>query len=158
MKDFLIPFFTILVLTALAFYAGRKTAETGRIETVTERVDTLYIRDTFTVIEPKHITRKVVDSVLVPVTEYIVESDTVFVTFAREQVVWEDSLARVYASGILPQVDSVTHFQEVEIINRLLPIRVPAKWGLGIQGGVGIGKGGFTPYVGVGVQYNILSW
>lgn len=157
-KDVIHLLFLLLGFGATAFLGGRMSVKQAGIETIVERVDTLFIRDTFTVIEPKYITRKVVDSVIVPVTEYIVDKDTVFVTMAREQVTWEDSLARVYASGILPQVDSVVHFREVEVITRLLPVDVPAKWGIGIQGGVGVGKGGLTPYVGLGVSYNFLSW
>ena len=158
MRDVFTAIVTIALVAGIAFLVGRKTAKESGIETIVERVDTLFIRDTFTVIEPKYITRKVVDSVIVPVTEYIVDRDTVFVTMAREQVTWEDSLARVYASGILPQVDSVVHFREVEVITRLLPVDVPSKWGIGIQGGVGVGKGGLTPYVGIGLSYNFLSW
>lgn len=158
MKDFLVPFITILVLTCLAFYAGRKSTEKGRFETVTERVDTLVIRDTITAYRPVSVTRRVIDTVLVPVPEFIVEKDTVFAVLEREQVAWEDSLARVYASGIRPQVDSVIHFTKTKVITREVTIRKDSRWGIGIQGGVGVGKDGLTPYVGVGVQFNILSW
>ena len=158
MKDFLVPFFTILVLTCLSFYAGRKTAETRQIETVTERVDTLVIRDTLTVLQPKYITRRTVDSVLVPVKETVLERDTVFVLLEREQLTWEDSLSRVYVSGIRPQVDSVTHFRDRMYITREMVIKTHSRWGVGIQGGVGVGKGGLTPYVGVGVSYNLITF
>lgn len=158
MKDFLVPFFTILVLTCLSFYAGRKTAETRQIETVTERVDTLVIRDTLTVLQPKYITRRTVDSVLVPVKETVLERDTVFVLLEREQLTWEDSLSRVYVSGIRPQVDSVTHFRDRMYITRETVIKTHSRWGVGIQGGVGVGKGGLTPYVGVGVSYNLITF
>ena len=158
MKDFLVPFFTILVLTCLSFYAGRKTTETRQIETVTERVDTLVIRDTLTVLQPKYITRRTVDSVLVPVKETVLERDTVFVLLEREQLTWEDSLSRVYVSGIRPQVDSVTHFRDRMYITRETVIKTHSRWGVGIQGGVGVGKGGLTPYVGVGVSYNLITF
>lgn len=158
MKDFLVAFITIMALTALAFYAGRKTAKTGQEETIVVRVDTLVIRDTVTSYKPKYIARRVIDSVLVPVQEFIVEKDTVYVSLEREQLTWEDSLARVYASGINPQVDSVIHFRDRMVVTKTFPVRVPYRWGIGIQGGVGVGKGGLTPYVGVGVHYNLLSW
>ena len=157
MRDFTVAFITILVLTSLAFYAGRKTAENGAIETV-ERVDTLVIRDTIVSYRPKYIARKVVDSVYVPVTEYITERDTVFAILEREQVTWEDSLARIYASGIRPEIDSVFHYRTERVITQTFPVKVPYRWGIGIQGGVGVGKGGLTPYVGIGVNYNLLSW
>lgn len=39
-------------------------------------------------------------------------------------------------------------------------ISVPRKchWGIGVQGGFGVSPGGLTPYIGLGIQYNLLSW
>ena len=157
-KDVIHLLFLLLGFGATAFLGGRMSVKKAGIETIVERVDTLFIRDTFTVIEPKYIARKVVDSVYVPVTEYIVEKDTVFAILEREQVTWEDTLARVYASGINPQVDSVIHYRTERVITHTFPVKVPYKWGVGFQVGAGVGKGGLTPYVGVGVHYNVLSF
>ena len=150
--------FALLVVGAAGFIAGRKTAKTGGEGTIVERVDTLVIRDTIVSYKPKFIAKRVVDSIPFPVTDTIRMKDTLFLVLPREQVVWEDSLARIYASGINPQVDSVMHYRTEKVINHLIPVKVNPKWGIGIQGGVGVGKGGLTPYVGVGVQYNILTW
>lgn len=158
MKDFIIPFLTILALTALSFYAGRKSAKEGQIETIVERVDTLLIRDTVVSTVPKYIAKRVVDSIYVPVQEVVVERDTIKVLLEREQVTWEDSLARVYASGILPSVDSIHHFRDKMVITKETIIKTSSRWGVGIQGGIGVGKGGLTPYVGVGVSYNLISF
>lgn len=158
MKDFLIPFFTILALTALSFYAGRKSANQGQNETIVERVDTLVVRDTIVAYKPKYISKRVVDSIYVPVREVVVERDTIKVLLEREQVVWEDSLARVYASGILPKVDSIHHYRDKMVITKETIIKTTPKWGVGIQGGIGVGKGGLTPYVGVGVSYNLITF
>ena len=158
MRNSLAILFTILVVGAVCFIAGRKTAKKGENGTIVERVDTLVIRDTIVAYKPKYITRSVVDSVLVPVPEYIERNDTIYAVLEREQVVWEDSLARIYASGINPEVDSVFHYRTEKVINHIIPVKASPKWGIGIQGGVGVGKGGLTPYVGVGVQYNIFTW
>ena len=158
MRNSVILLFALLIVGAAGFIAGRKTAKTGGFETIVERVDTLVIRDTITSYKPKYITKRVVDSVLVPVPEYVVRNDTIIAVLEREQVVWEDSLARIYASGINPQVDSVMHYRTEKVINHIIPVKANPRWGVGLQGGVGVGKGGLTPYVGVGVQYNILTW
>ena len=150
--------FLVLIVGAVCFIAGRKTAKKGGESTIIERVDTLVIRDTIVSYKPKYITRRVVDSVPFPVTDTIRMKDTLFLVLPREQVMWEDSLARVYASGINPQVDSVMHYRTEKVINHIIPVKVQSRWGVGVQGGVGVGKGGLTPYVGVGVSYNILSW
>ena len=158
MRNSVIILFALLVVGAIGFIAGRKTAKTGGEGTIVERVDTLVIRDTIVSYKPKYITRRVVDSVPFPVTDTIRMKDTLFLVLPREQVVWEDSLARVYASGINPQVDSVFHYRTEKVINHIVPVKVQSRWGLGVQGGVGFGKDGLTPYVGVGVSYNILTW
>ena len=150
--------FLVLIVGAVCFVAGRKTAKKGGESTIIVRVDTLVIRDTIVSYKPKYITKRVVDTAYVPVPEYIERNDTLYAVLEREQVVWEDSLARVYASGINPQVDSVFHYRTEKVINHIVPVKVQSRWGLGVQGGVGFGKDGLTPYVGVGVSYNILSW
>ena len=155
MRNSIAILFALLIVCAIGFVAGRKTAKTG---TIVERVDTLVIRDTIVTYKPKYITKRVVETEYVPVPEYIERNDTIVAVLEREQVMWEDSLARIYASGINPQVDSVMHYRTEKVINHIIPVKVNPKWGIGIQGGVGVGKGGLTPYVGVGVQYNILTW
>ena len=150
--------FLVLIVGAVCFVAGRKTANKGGESTIIVRVDTLVIRDTIVAYKPKWITKRVVDTEYVSVPEYIVRNDTIVAVLEREQVMWEDSLARIYASGINPQVDSVMHYRTEKVINHLIPVKVRSRWGLGVQGGVGFGKDGLTPYVGVGVSYNILSW
>lgn len=123
-------------------------------------MDTLIIRDTFTQIRPISVERKVVEYVPVPVTDTMRVHDTLVMYLEREQVVWQDSLSAVYASGILPRVDSVRHFTSQMVVTREIPvIQVQrTRWGVGIQAGYGIGKAGLSPYVGVGVSYNIVSF
>lgn len=144
----------------ISFLVGRRCGRNDPVEPPTPKVDTLFIRDTFKVTEPKYITRRVVDSVPYPVTDTLRMRDTLYVLLERQQVTWEDSLARVYASGINPQVDSVIHFQEQMVITKEIPVIKVKKtrWGVGIQAGYGVGKEGLTPYVGVGISYNILAW
>lgn len=148
------------VLLVLAFLLGRRIGRNAPSCPVEEKVDTLVIRDTISVSTPVYVTRRVVDSVLVPVRDTMMMRDTIYVVMAREQVEWVDSLCAVYASGINPQVDSVRHFVKETIINHCIPVVEVKKtrWGVGIQAGAGVGKGGLTPYVGVGVSYNLISW
>lgn len=125
-----------------------------------ERVDTVYHWDTVTVYEPVTVTKTVVSKEYVMMVDTVSVRDTVYVILDREQVTWEDSLSRVYASGIRPQVDSVLHFVKETVVTREVPVVEVKKtrWGIGIQGGYGVSDKGLTPYIGVGVSYNILSW
>lgn len=148
----------LLLIGAGCFLAGRKTARRGGESTIVVRVDTLVIRDTIVSYKPKYITKRVVDTAYVPVTDTIRKQDTLFLALPREQVTWEDSLARVYASGIDPKVDSVMHYRTELVIDHIVPVKVQSRWGIGVQGGYGLSKDGLTPYVGVGVSYNLLAW
>lgn len=152
------------VAVLASFYVGRRTAPFSELEPLEPKSDTLVIHDTFTVIAPKIVTRRVIDSVLIAVTDTVMLHDTTYIYLEREQVTWRDSLCEVYASGIYPQVDSVIHFTSDRIITIEKPYKVVEKtrWGVGFQVGVGMGMNGkrvcATPYIGVGVSYNIFCW
>ena len=148
--------FAVAVL--LGFLVGQRCPRNGGGETPTPKVDTLVIRDTFKVTEPNYVTKRVVDSIPYPVTDTLRMKDTLYVFLEREQIRWEDSLSVVYASGVMPQVDSVIHRTQSLIITKEIPVIKKTRWGLGVQAGMGAGNGGLTPYVGVGISYNLLSW
>ena len=148
----------LAVAVLLGFLVGQRCPRNGGGENPTHKVDTLVIRDTFKVTEPIYVTKRVVDSIPYPVTDTLRLRDTLYVILEMEQIRWEDSLSVVYASGVMPQVDSVIHHTESLIITKEIPVIKKTRWGLGVQAGVGAGKGGLTPYVGVGVSYNLLSW
>ena len=154
----------IAVAVLIGFLIGQKHPQKSPVEPIKEKVDTLLIFDTITLSKPVFVEKIKLDSVLIPVTDTLWLHDTLYVYLEREQIQWQDSLCRVYASGINPQVDSVTHFVRETIVNREIsvPVKVKSRWGLGIQVGYGAGINGkqvyLTPYVGVGISYNILSW
>ena len=154
----------IAVAVLIGFLIGQKHPQKSPVEPIKEKVDTLLIFDTITLTKPVFVEKIQLDSVYMPVTDTLWKHDTLYVYLEREQIQWQDSLCRVYASGINPQVDSVTHFVQEAIITREIsvPVKVKSRWGLGIQVGYGAGINGkqvyLTPYVGVGISYNILSW
>lgn len=154
---------TILCII-LTFYVGMLIGQKHRQKTPLElpeiKVDTLIIRDTIMQNKPIFVDKIKVDSVLVPVKDTIVIRDSVYIYMDREKITWRDSLCEVYASGIMPQVDSVRHFREYQYvtIETAIPVKKKSHWGLGINAGYGVGQGGLTPYIGIGVSYNILSW
>lgn len=89
------------------------------------------------------------------------ERDTVFVDVPIERRVYEeDSLYRAVVSGWHPSLDTLMVFPKTTTITIRETVPVPdrRRWGIGIQAGAGVGKDGLTPYVGVGVSYNLLSW
>lgn len=149
---------SLAVAAILGFLLGRICPQNKPVELIKERVDTLVIRDTIKVTEAVSVTKRVVDSIPYLVTDTLRMRDTLYVFLEREQIRWEDSFSVVYASGVNPQVDSVIHYSKEQIITKEIPVIKKTRWGLGVQAGVGAGKGGLTPYVGVGLSYNLLSW
>ena len=156
--------FSVLLILAtffmLGFIIGQKHPQKLPVEPIKVKVDTLVIHDTTMSYRPIYVDRVKLDSFLVPVVDSVKIHDTTFVYLEREKVTWRDSLCEVYASGIMASVDSVRHFQEYKYITieTQVPVKVRSHWGLGVNAGYGVGKGGFTPYIGVGISYNLLSW
>ena len=151
---------TLACVFLFGFIIGQKHPQKLPVEPIKTKVDTLVIRDTMMYYKPIYVERVQLDSVLVPVVDSVKIHDTTFVYLEREKITWRDSLCEVYASGIMTSVYSVRHFQEYKYITieTQVPVKVKSHWGLGVNAGYGVGKGGFTPYIGVGISYNILSW
>ena len=162
-KRIIFRFSVLLILVnffIVGFIIGQKHPQKLPVEPIKTKVDTLVIHDTTMSYRAIYVDRVKLDSVLVPVLDTMMIHDTTFVYLEREKVTWRDSLCEVYASGIMTSVDSVRHFQEDKYITieTQVPVKVKSHWGLGVNAGYGVGKGGFIPYIGVGISYNLLSW
>ena len=90
-----------------------------------------------------------VDSVAVeiPISEYVAE---------------KDSLYRVVAEGYAVEFKEITVYPKTITIPNIIEIKKPTHWGLGVHAGYGATLNNNTvqlsPYVGVGISYNILTW
>lgn len=163
-RKILIASVVTVAALALSFAVGQRYAQKRLILPQNEKVDTLVVYDTITQYKPILEERVVLQTVPVPVVDTMWLHDTMYVYLEREQVVWQDSLSKVYASGILPQVDSVHHYIREKVVTKELTkvVKKPCKWGVGIHVGYGaFAKNGqitASPYIGVGLSYNILSW
>lgn len=151
----------VLATAAICILLTRKCNGTKEPpqERIVSRVDTLYVRDTLTVYKPSKVTRTVKDTVRVVVRETQIDTmhDTVFVYLPQESIVWQDDRCIVYAHGINPQVDSVTHFNSGAVVTRTVTER-PKRWGIGVSAGYGMSKDGLSPYIGLGISYNIIRF
>ena len=117
------------------------------------------IRDTVTVREPvardSVLVRTVVRELPVVRTDTVriasgVQRDTVSVEIPVTQRVYSDSLYDAWVSGFEARLDSIRIKRETVTVTK----RVPKRWGVGVQAGVGTGGA----YVGVGITYNILNF
>ena len=163
-RDVLLSVAKVALIVVIAFSAGQRHAQKRLILPQKERVDTLFIRDTVLSEIPVSVTRTKTDSIPypVPVTDTLWKTDTIWLQ--REQVMWQDSLSKVYASGVSVEIDSVLHFVPTQVISkeRDVIVKVKPKWSIGVHAGYGAGnfngKMVVSPYIGIGLSYNIISW
>lgn len=154
----------LLLAVALGcFFFGRATIKPV-IEGETTRVDTLYIRDTITREKPVYTRIFVRDSIPVIIRDTTIVKDTVWLP--REVKIYEDERYRAEVSGYQPSLDRIDIYQQEKIITKdvtqVVTVKKPTRWGVGLQVGYGAQiDGGMirgTPYVGIGISYNILSF
>lgn len=145
--------FAILASFKIGEYYGQKRPVIAPIE----KVDTLVIRDTIVSYKPQYVDRVKLDTLLLPADTLRIR-DTLYVAVQREQVIWQDSLARVYASGVMPQVDSVHHFTQERIIyiDRTAPApRMGVAVSIGPAMGYFLTPKGWQPGAGISGQVGI---
>ena len=167
----------IVVAILIGFLVGRRCPRNVPGEPQTPRVDTLFIRDTNSFTEPKKDPSPDVLIKEIPVPVYVADSsaidsllnecarlervgDSLQLVLLRVQRHYSDSTFDAWVSGVDPRLDSIKTYQTNMVITKEIPVIQVKKTrlGLGVQAGVGAGKDGLTPYLGVGVSYNLLSW
>ena len=162
MKQFLEYLLRILLIVVFASAAYLLLSHLCRRDTPpqikeVEVPDTLIVWDTIFIDKPIWVTSKVRDSVrfAVPKAQADTVHDTLFVYLPQQEIVWTDSFCSVYAHGINPVIDSVTHFLPTKTI---IPKPKQNKWGIGIQAGYGASEDGLSPYIGIGVTYSLIRF
>lgn len=123
--------------------------------------------DTITVI--RHDTIKVNSPV--PVYKYIKYNDTVtichqlrdtvkeLIFLPREYMVYKDSTYRAVVSGVDPRLDSIEIYRPTitNTITKYVEVKKKTRWGIGPQAGATY-DGKIKPYIGIGIQYNLITF
>ena len=129
------------------------------------KVDTLYVYDTIFVEKPVIKKVEIIDTLRlpVPITDTLMLHDTVFVHLPIEQRQYSDPRYTAWVSGYRPQLDSIQIYQTTEYITKEIKKATKSKrWGIGLQAGYGVSFSNkqiqATPYIGIGISYNILTW
>lgn len=125
--------------------------------------DTTVVHDTIRIDKPVPRYVRTTDTirVKVPVTEVL--RDTVYVSLPREVKVYEDSAYRAQVSGYEPRLDWVEVYPKTTTITETITERARRKpWGIGVNVGYGAalndGRVVLSPYVGVGISYDIITF
>jgi hypothetical protein len=86
--------------------------------------------------------------------------ESVNVIIPITQKVYEDSNYTAYVSGYDPRLDSLIFRMPKEVVT-IKEYQKPKRWGIGIHAGYGMtikGTPQFTPYIGIGISYNLFSF
>ncbi len=150
------------VLTLSASVAVRCT----RNDTPNDNIirDTLVVHDTIHIEKPVTKLVKTVDTVMVFATDTVRISDTLYIRIPMETKVYADSTYKAQVTGYRASLDWVEVYPQTVVITEQITKQVKKKthWGIGISAGYGATLNNkqvvLSPYIGVGVSYNIFSW
>ena len=136
-------------------------------DTITDTT-TIVVYDTVTYRKPVAVDSVVVRYKTINVPKVVADTitttkivvDSISVEIPITQKTYKDSTYTAWVSGYEPCLDSIQVYPRTEVrtITNTIKVQDTKRWGIGIQGGVGYGKGGFSPYIGVGIQYNLIRW
>lgn len=161
-KKLILPAMLLLAVGAAGFVLGRRSMP--QITHVGTRVDTLVIRDTITRETPRFTRVYVRDSIYVTVRDTLTLKDTMWLP--REVKVYEDERYRAEVSGYQPSLDRIDIYTQERVITKdvtqIVKVKRPARWGIGVQAGYGFALKSDTvrgsPYIGIGISYNLITW
>lgn len=152
-----------LLIAILSFIMGVVLSGIGRVDKPVVTTDTITLIDTIR--EPvyeessvvRYITRrlKVTDTLRLHDSVQIGFRDSVYVDVPIVQKTYQGTDYKAWVSGYEPSLDSISIAHK--IITNTITIKDKKRWGLGIQMGVGY-NGKIAPYVGVGLQYNLIKF
>ena len=154
----------LILLAALAlagsYLLGRRSVKPEIVEI--HRTDTVVVRDT------------VRETVLVPKVRYLTRVDTVLLKVPGDAVkvpvlvpisrkVYEGEDYRAVVSGFRASLDTLDIFRKTQTVTNTVVQRVevpgkPKRWGIGVSAGYALTPQGMKPYIGLGVQYDLISW
>lgn len=164
-KEILILLAIFLAIGLVAYFVGKRDGKISLSKEIKTQVDTMLVRDTIVSYKPVYVEKIKTERVPVVVekTDTMMLHDTLYVYLQKEQITWEDSLSKVWISGVMPEVDSVQHYITERVITKevVIPKVQKTRWGLGFHAGYGVQFGQqikTCPYVGVGISYDLLTW
>lgn len=140
----------------IAFFLGQYFAKPDVVEVERVEVDTIVMREVVAdTIERVKVVYRELPTTIVR-NDTIVVHDTVRVAVPISRYTFSDSLYRCEVSGYDVELERMEVYPRT--VYRTTTVAKPNRWGVGIQVGYGASKDGLSPYIGVGVQYNIITF
>ncbi len=162
---FIVAILVALMIGFVSGWFGRSTSSPPVNDTI---VFTDTITDTITYRQPIPVDSVVLRYIPVklPIADTIytkgadtIKVDSVYVEVPIQQKEYQDSTYHAWVSGFNVNLDSINIFRNTITITQRIR-EPPKRWGLGLHVGAGyygIDKK-FGPYIGIGINYNILTW
>ena len=121
--------------------------------------DTLVLTDTIIKFQPKPYKVTIIDTIYLPQQPQQPQQPQ-YDTLIRQEVIYKDSTYTAVVGGIEPYLKSIEIYPKTIYVNNntTTTIKVRSRFGLGVQAGYGYGRNGLQPYIGVGIQYNLIQW
>ena len=153
---YLLGFVTCIAICILNGWASCHHTTDKEVITIT---DTLVLTDTIIKFQPKPYKVTIIDTIYLPQQPQKPQQPQID-TLIRQEVIYKDSTYMAVVGGIEPYLKSIEIYPKTIYVNNntTTTIKVRSRFGLGVQAGYGYGRNGLQPYVGVGVQYNLLQW
>lgn len=155
---------SILAIIGITSISKCKRAISNDTKVIVQ-LDTLYIYDTIRIENPLPKIIKKIDTFLVQTRDTIRIKDTLYLALPREQKTYKDKNYQAWISGYRPELDSIHIFRNTQQLitsTTIQPKPKPKRWGIGIQVGYGFILQQKTlkptPYVGIGLSRNLLSF
>ena len=105
---------------------------------------------------------RIVDTMLVAVTDTVTVGDTVYLSLPQETKVYGDSTYTAQVSGYRPELDWVEVYPQTEVVTRNIFVDSRKRWGIGLQAGYEMlvynGDMYLSPYIGIGISWDIVRW
>ena len=155
-KYILLGLITGIVICLLNGWASCHRTIDKEVITIT---DTLVLTDTIIKFQPKPYKVTIIDTIYIPQQPQKPQQPQID-TLIRQEVIYKDSTYMAVVGGIEPYLKSIEIYPKTIYVNNntTTTIKVRSRFGLGVQVGYGLSRNGLQPYVGVGVQYNLIQW
>lgn len=147
----------VIVVCAIWFCFGYRAAvvfnksNTPGVSTI----DTTVIHDTIEVPKPYPVKTYLTGEIIHDTLPGTHDSVPVVVDIPITAKIYQDSNYRAVVSGYRPSLDSLQIYRKTIIITK--PYKVQPRWSVGLTGGYGATKDGLSPFVGIGITYNLFS-
>lgn len=146
---------------AIGFLIGLVFDKCSPDKPVRVKTEVVTINDTIRDTVPEQVNRYIVrvDSVEVWVRDSVLVRDTVYVHIPIERKEYKTDNYFAIVEGYKPRLHYIETYEKTVYETKIERYKTKPRWGLGVQVGYGYNLNDKVhPYIGLGLQYNLLTW